>query len=170
MYLYPGASGFLDEWIVDAGLPHTPADVLRQCARLCACDLAPRHPRRHMRAPSVGVDRVRFGSQAFNSASAFNANIGAWNTARVIDLRNVCAALVGPERRATAGGTRSAGRRCGSRRRAWRDRRCARACLRRRAGTRMRGRPRVQALLRVRKKDSMYVCICMDIYILYFYV
>jgi hypothetical protein len=33
-----------------------------------------------------------FGAQAFNSASAFNANIGAWNTARVTTLYQVCAA------------------------------------------------------------------------------
>ncbi len=31
------------------------------------------------------------GSQAFYSASAFNANIGAWNTARVVDMAGVCA-------------------------------------------------------------------------------
>ena len=46
-----------------------------------------------MRAPSVGVDRVWLGSQAFSSASAFNANIGAWNTARVVDMSGVCAVL-----------------------------------------------------------------------------
>jgi surface protein len=33
-----------------------------------------------------------FGAQAFSGASAFNANIGAWNTARVTDLSYVCAA------------------------------------------------------------------------------
>jgi hypothetical protein len=32
-----------------------------------------------------------FGAQAFLSASAFNANIGAWNTARVTVLYGVCA-------------------------------------------------------------------------------
>jgi surface protein len=31
------------------------------------------------------------GSQAFQSASAFNANIGAWNTAAVTTLSNVSA-------------------------------------------------------------------------------
>jgi hypothetical protein len=31
------------------------------------------------------------GSQAFNGASAFNANIGAWNTARVVDMTSVSA-------------------------------------------------------------------------------
>jgi hypothetical protein len=31
-------------------------------------------------------------SQAFASASAFNANIGAWNTARLTNLFSVCAA------------------------------------------------------------------------------
>ena len=32
------------------------------------------------------------GAQAFYSAAAFNANIGAWNTARVTDVTQVCAA------------------------------------------------------------------------------
>jgi surface protein len=35
------------------------------------------------------LDRAWLGSQAFGSASAFNANIGAWNTARVTDLTTV---------------------------------------------------------------------------------
>ena len=33
-----------------------------------------------------------FGAQAFYSASVFNANIGAWNTAAVTTLSAVCAA------------------------------------------------------------------------------
>jgi hypothetical protein len=41
------------------------------------------------------------GAQAFYSASAFNANIGAWNTARVTTLPTVCAAP-GPAARTTA--------------------------------------------------------------------
>ncbi len=45
--------------------------------------------------PSVAL----IGSQAFNSASAFNANIGAWNTASVTTLYSVCAAS-GPARTA----------------------------------------------------------------------
>jgi surface protein len=39
------------------------------------------------------VDRGWLGSQAFYSASAFNANIGAWNTASVTTLFYVCAAF-----------------------------------------------------------------------------
>jgi surface protein len=31
------------------------------------------------------------GSQAFSSTSAFNANIGGWNTASVKDMSLVCA-------------------------------------------------------------------------------
>jgi hypothetical protein len=46
-----------------------------------------------VRALSVGVDRVWLGSQAFDGAAAFNANIGAWNTARVTTLDLVCAAF-----------------------------------------------------------------------------
>ncbi len=68
---------------------HAPA-----CARVCACAIG----RARIRADTcerlpVGVDRVWLGSQAFRSASAFNANIGAWNTARVTALSYVCAAF-----------------------------------------------------------------------------
>ena len=42
-----------------------------------------------------------FGAQAFQFASAFNANIGAWNTAAVTTLYAVCAAP-GPAARTTA--------------------------------------------------------------------
>ncbi len=49
----------------------------------------------------VGLDRVRLGAQAFYSASAFNANIGAWNTAAVTTLGSVCAAP-GPAARTMA--------------------------------------------------------------------
>ena len=34
--------------------------------------------------------RGGFGAQAFAGASAFNANIGAWNTAAVTTLNQVC--------------------------------------------------------------------------------
>ena len=47
----------------------------------------------NVRALFVGVDRVRLGSQAFYDAYAFNANIGAWNIARVTSLDSVCAAF-----------------------------------------------------------------------------
>ncbi len=66
------------------------------CVRVCVCDWARTHLRRHMRARSVGVERGWLGSQAFYSASAFNANIGAWNTASVTLCYSVCAALSGP--------------------------------------------------------------------------
>jgi hypothetical protein len=56
----------------------------------------------------IQYERRGLGSQAFQSASAFNANIGAWNTARVTTLSNVCAASRPGAHR---GGMRSAGRR-----------------------------------------------------------
>jgi hypothetical protein len=70
-------------------------------ARVCVSVWARPYPRRTVRALSVGVDCVWLGSQAFQSASAFNANIGAWNTASVTSLYDVCAAS--GRRRATAG-------------------------------------------------------------------
>jgi hypothetical protein len=38
-----------------------------------------------------GVDRLVVGSQAFNNAYGFNADIGAWNTASMKDMSSVCA-------------------------------------------------------------------------------
>ena len=78
------------------------------CAHACACVFI----RTRIRAIKcelfpIGVDRVRFGSQAFTSASAFNVDIGAWNTARVTTLYQVCAAL-GLRRATTAGQRRDA--------------------------------------------------------------
>ncbi len=124
---------------------HTSADVLRpMCAQVCVSDWALTHRRRHMRAPSVGVDRVRLGAQAFQNASAFNANIGAWNTAAVTSLANVCAAFSARAARQrqqdTLGGSSmrlaplcAAG-----------PPMRARVCVRRRVGTCMRGCPRVE--------------------------
>jgi hypothetical protein len=54
-----------------------------------------------------------FGAQAFYKASAFNANIGAWNTASITTLASVCAAP-GPAARTMAGRARP-GLRCGVR-------------------------------------------------------
>ncbi len=116
---------------------------VRARAHVRMCDWAATHPRGRMRARSVGMDRGWLGSQAFYVASAFNADIGAWNTAAVSNMLGVCAAL-SARRRATAGGTRSAGVRCGAGRCARRRPPMrARACVRRRVRTRMRGCARV---------------------------
>ncbi len=56
-----------------------------------------------MRSRSVGVDRGWRGAQAFYSNWNFTANIGAWNTAAVTTLSNVCAAFPA-RRRATVVG------------------------------------------------------------------
>ncbi len=62
------------------------------CASVCACAYGCGRlaSAQNCCAVSVGIDRVRFGLQAFQSASAFNANIGAWNTASVTSLYGVC--------------------------------------------------------------------------------
>ncbi len=82
------------------------------------------------------VDRVWLGSQAFQSASAFNVNIGAWNTARVTTLESVCAAS-GPAARHLRR-TRAVGVQCGTAGCARQHRRCARAhvCTHTRIGSR----------------------------------
>jgi hypothetical protein len=88
IYIYDGGS---DHRCVRA--PQTrPRGRPCVCARECPRVWARTFPRRTVRARSVGVERVRLGSQAFKSASTFNANIGAWNTARTISLSEVCAA------------------------------------------------------------------------------
>jgi surface protein len=53
------------------------------CVRVRVWGWPHTYPRRNVRAFSVGVDRVWLGSQAFSGATAFNANIGAWNVLRV---------------------------------------------------------------------------------------
>ncbi len=50
-----------------------------------------RNPKPCESCPSAST-ACGFGAQAFLSASAFNANIGAWNTGRVTTLYQVCAA------------------------------------------------------------------------------
>jgi surface protein len=81
-----------------------------------------------------------FGAQAFYSASAFNANIGAWNTARVTTLSYV---------RTASGPAARRHRRRGRARPGFDAARpvvrggTADACVRARVGTRLRGRPGV---------------------------
>ncbi len=60
---------------------------------LCAAALPRRraHARMCVRFHRRGARLV--GSQAFSYASAFNANIGAWNTAAVSNMAAVCAVL-----------------------------------------------------------------------------
>jgi surface protein len=111
---------------------------VRARARVCAW--ARPHPRRRVRALPAAAKRRVLGSQAFYSASAFNANIGAWNTASVTNLSNVCAAF-GP--RAHRGGLRSVGRRRMRGRCARRRRRCVSARARARAHVAMRIRVHV---------------------------
>ncbi len=136
-------SGYTDERIAPAA--HTRPRAASVRARACVLAIGrPRIRRRHMRARSVGVDRGWLGSQAFQSASAFNANIGAWNTARVTTLFAVCAALsarAGRHRgRDALGGVFDAARavvRGGG------ADVLARVCAQKRVVTRMRGCPRV---------------------------
>ncbi len=66
------------------------------CARALAgscCGLGPKPETLSRASPSRRRGpRGGFGAQAFASASAFNANIGAWNTASVSNIAYVCAA------------------------------------------------------------------------------
>ena len=66
----------------------------------CGLGLKPETRNRASPCPSAWT-ACGFGAQAFNSASAFNANIGAWNTAAVNTLYGVCAAP-GPAARTMA--------------------------------------------------------------------
>ena len=136
---------YADERIADAGPPHTRARVLRPSARARARAIG----RARIRADAcerlpAGVDRGWLGAQAFYSAAAFKANIGAWNTARVTDLFNVCAAL--PARAARHRRRDALGRVVDAARAVVRGSTAdARARVRRRVGARMRGCPRVCA-------------------------
>ena len=77
---------------IDGCSIHAPHVCVRMRARACAM-ARPRIRADTCERLPVGVDRRWLGAQAFRSASAFNANIGAWNTARVTDLSWVCAAF-----------------------------------------------------------------------------
>jgi hypothetical protein len=82
------------------------ADARTCCAHVRACGCV--FWRTRIRAePCEPVPSARtacgFGAQAFHDASAFNANIGAWNIARVTSLNSVCAAFPA-RRRATREG------------------------------------------------------------------
>jgi hypothetical protein len=66
----------------------------------CGLGLKPEALNRASPCPSAST-ACGFGSQAFQFASAFNANIGAWNTASVASLFYVCAAR-GPAARTMA--------------------------------------------------------------------
>ena len=82
--------GYSHERITDAGPPHTRDHVCANvCAHVCVCVWAHTHPRRLMRAPSVGVDFHVVGLQAFSGASLFNQNLAAWNVVRVTSLSSV---------------------------------------------------------------------------------
>jgi surface protein len=66
----------------------------------CGLGLQPETLNRASPCPSAST-ACGFGAQAFYYASAFNANIGAWNTASVSNMELVCAAR-GPPARTTA--------------------------------------------------------------------
>ncbi len=94
----------------------------------------PRNPKPCEPFPSA-LTACGFGVQAFQSGKAFNANIGAWNTARVTSLNSV-SAPPGPAARTMADALGRASVR--------RGKLCAaalpmRARMRTRAGTRLRG-------------------------------
>jgi hypothetical protein len=122
-----------------------------------------------MRAPCVGIDRAWLGSQAFQFASAFNANIGAWNTASIATLQEVSAAS--PARAAHHGRRDALG---GSSVR--RGPLCAAGPLKRaRVCSQMCGHAHARVSpcvgIAVRSKDGLHVCmdinvcICMYIYV-----
>jgi hypothetical protein len=146
---------------------HVGADVH---VRAGACAYGrPRIRAANVRARSVGVDRVRLGSQAFNMASAFNANIGVWNTAAVTSMAYVCAAF--GRRRATASVPDALGRSSMRRGRcARRHRRCARARVRTRIGNSL-ARASAGVCIAARRRDSIYMPEFMVTYLyIYMYI
>ncbi len=145
----------------------TPTCCVRPRARVCACAIGrPRIGADTCERPSVGVDCVWLGSQAFKEADAFKANIGAWNTASVTTLSEVCAAFSAPggapPRRDALGGSsmRGAGRCARRRRRCARARVCADVWARACAGAHVCR----YSCAYERRVICMYVCICIYMY------
>ncbi len=167
IYIYP------NERIAGAGLPHTRAHVLRPSARACV--------------------RVRLGIRA-DTCERLSPAWTAGGSARRRSLRRrrstrtsargtspQCQActmyappfLPGPaRRRTTAGGTTSAGRRCGAGRFARRDRRCSRARVC--ADMWARAFPGVHvcrySCAHERRDTCMYLCICLYVCIIHIYM
>ncbi len=78
--------------LANAGPPHTRAHVLRPCARARVRVRLGAHASAPAHASAFRRRRPRVARlQAFYGALAFNADIGAWNTAAVTTLSNVCA-------------------------------------------------------------------------------
>jgi hypothetical protein len=87
-----------------------PTCCVGACVRACGCAFRRTLIRAEPYEPCPSARTAcGFGSQAFLLASAFNANIGAWNTARVTDLASVCAAFRPGGAPPAASRTRSAG-------------------------------------------------------------
>ncbi len=126
MYLHPCVSVYTDERVADAGPPHTlpRASSVRARARARAIWRPRIRADTCERVPSAWTV-CGFGAQVFKM-TAFNANIGAWNTARVSNMVSVCTAFLA-QLRATTGGSHSAGLPCGKGRCARPYRRGARA-------------------------------------------
>jgi hypothetical protein len=168
MYLYACAAGYTDERIADAGPPHTRAHVLRPCARARACAIG----RPRIRADTC--ERVPSAWTAGGAArqafyyGAFNANIGAWNTARVTNLYQVCPAF--PAQAVRHRGRDLLGRVVDAARAVERggDRRCARACVCADAWARACAGVHVcrYSCAYERRDTCMYVCIyvCICVY------
>ena len=115
--------------ITDACMRPRCAHVLRGCARawVRACFGAHASALEPCaRVPSAWT-ACGLGAQAFESAAAFNANIGAWNTASVSNMQSVCAAS-GPGGAHNGGCALPGFVRCGAAGCARRHRRCARVC------------------------------------------
>jgi hypothetical protein len=90
---YIDAHSYMEDRITDACAHRRRAYVLLSCARACGCGFGRTRIRAEPCEPFPSAwTACGFGAQAFSSASAFNANIGAWNTARVTSLAYVCAA------------------------------------------------------------------------------
>ncbi len=89
---------YMEDQITDVCVRHRRTADMPTCASVCACmgGFGRPHIRAaNVRALSVSVGSMWFDSQAFQQATAFNANIGAWNTTRVTMLNSVCAASEG---------------------------------------------------------------------------
>jgi hypothetical protein len=120
------------------------------------------------------LDRGWLGMQAFWSASAFNADIGAWNTAAVTTLNEVCGAFSARaarqcKRDALGGCSMRRGPLCAAATADARPRVCAQTCGRAHA--------RVSACvgMAARRKDGLHVCmymyVCIYMYMfLYVYI
>jgi hypothetical protein len=144
--------------------------TMHPCARARVSVRAPTHPCRYMRAPSRRRWTACGSARRRSTMRRRSTRTSARGTPRLSSRCIRYAPPFRPGRRATAGGTRSLGRRCGAGRCARRHRRSARVRVCAQTCGNAHARMPTCVGIAARTKDGIYVQIYMYIYIIHTYM